>query len=156
MAVFDHRFTVNAPLAAVAAFHSDTPALRRLTPPPVIIQFHHIDPLGEGAVAEFTLWLGPLPNRCVSLHTDYEPMHGFTDSMVRGPMAHCVHRHSFVAVGPDRTEVVDHMEYAYLPGLRGLRGRLLMSPLSLPILFAFRSWVTRRAVERAAGAQPAR
>ncbi len=149
MATYAHRFVVRAPLAAVATFHADSHALRRLTPPPVFVQFHQVGPLSEGSVAEFTLWLGPLPIYWVARHTHFDPLRGFTDNMVRGPLAHCVHRHDFVPLGPELTAVEDHMDYAYLPGLRGLRGRLLMSPFSLPILFAFRSFVTRRTVERA-------
>ena len=156
MPVFDHRFTVRAPLAAVAAFHHDTSALRRLTPPPMIAQLHRFDPLGEGAVAEFTLWLGPLPIRWVAIHTDVDLQGGFTDTMARGPMTRCVHRHAFVSVAADRTDVTDHIEYDYQPGLRGLVGRLLMSPPGLAFLFAYRVWATRRAVEQTAKPAPAR
>ena len=147
MAVYQHRVVVKAPLADVAAFHSDSHTIRRLTP--TFVTFHHVDPMAEGSVVEFTMWLGPLPIRWASLHSDVDPQHGFTDSQVRGPLEHCVHRHEFVPLGPELTAVEDHMDYGYLPGWRGLRGRLLMSPLSLPILFAYRSFVTRRAVERA-------
>ena len=55
---FEHCFEVNAPLEAVAEFHRDARALRRLTPPPMWAQFHRVEPLGEGSKAEFTLWLG--------------------------------------------------------------------------------------------------
>jgi ligand-binding SRPBCC domain-containing protein len=143
-----HRFVVRAPLADVAAFHSSSLALRRLTPPPVFVQFQRVDPLGEGSLSEFTLWFGLLPIRWASRHSEVDPLHGFTDTMVRGPLDHCVHRHRFEAVDATHTAVIDDMDYAYRPGLRGWRGWLLFSPLSLPILFAYRAWATRRAVER--------
>ncbi len=63
---FDYQFTVPAPLAAVAAFHHDARILPRLTPPPMRVQLHRVDPLGEGALADFTLWFGPLPVRWVA------------------------------------------------------------------------------------------
>lgn len=44
MPVFDFQFTVRAPLTAVRDFHRDTSALRRLTPPPTIVQLHAIEP----------------------------------------------------------------------------------------------------------------
>jgi ligand-binding SRPBCC domain-containing protein len=150
MHTFDHRFTVRAPLAAVAEFHGDTRALRALTPPPMFVQLHHFDPLAEGAVAEFTLWLGVLPIRWVAVHTDVDKQRGFTDTMARGPMAHWVHRHTFASTSPNRTDVTDHIEYEYKPGLAGLVGRLLMSRPGLAFLFAYRGWATRRAVERRA------
>ena len=40
MPVFDYSFTVPASLAAVRDFHRDTSALKRLTPPPTIVQLH--------------------------------------------------------------------------------------------------------------------
>ena len=43
--VFDFQFTVEAPLQAVATFHSDTRALKDLTPPPIITQIHRVEPL---------------------------------------------------------------------------------------------------------------
>ncbi len=156
MPVFDHRFTVRAPLAAVAEFHHDTRSLRRLTPPPMIVQLHRVDPLAEGAVAEFTLWLGLLPIRWVAVHTDVDPERGFTDTMARGPMAHWVHRHAFVPISADRTDVTDHIEYDYKSGLSGLVGRLLMSQPGLAFLFAYRGWATRQAVEQMAKPAPTR
>ena len=51
MPVFDYSFTVDAPLEAVQDFHHDTSALKKLTPPPTIVQLHSIEPLGEGSVS---------------------------------------------------------------------------------------------------------
>jgi ligand-binding SRPBCC domain-containing protein len=148
MHVYEHRFVVNAPLAAVSAFHSSTLALRKLTPPPVFVQFHHIDPLGEGSISAFTLWFGPLPIPWTSQHSDVDPLRGFTDTMIRGPFARSFHRHGFEAIDATHTAVTDHLEYEYRPGLRGWLGWLLYSPLSLPILFAYRAWATKRGAER--------
>ena len=44
MPVFDFQFAVHAPLAAVQEFHHDTSALKRLTPPPTIVQLHERSP----------------------------------------------------------------------------------------------------------------
>lgn len=46
MPVLNDRFRVNSSLEAVASFHSDTRALRRLSPPPIIVQFHNIETNG--------------------------------------------------------------------------------------------------------------
>ena len=66
MPVFDFTFSVRAPLQAVAAFHHDTRALKRLTPPPVFVQIHSMEPLAEGSRSEFSMWFGPVPLRWVA------------------------------------------------------------------------------------------
>ena len=47
---FKHEFQVDAPVEKVAEFHSSTLALKRLTPPPMFVQFNQIEPLGEAHV----------------------------------------------------------------------------------------------------------
>ena len=82
MPVFDYKFTVQASLQAVRDFHGDTSALKRLTPPPTIVQLHDIEPLAEGSISKFTLWFGPLPLRWVAIRvSDF----GFTDIQSEGP-----------------------------------------------------------------------
>jgi ligand-binding SRPBCC domain-containing protein len=143
---FSRRFRVNAPLSKVSAFHHDSRALRDLTPPPVFVQFHNVEPLGEGSLADFTLWLGPLPVRWAARHTEVDPRRGFTDTQERGPFKSWVHRHSFEVVDDRQTDVIDTIEAQ--PGdhpLWGLVSRLMW--LNLPVLFAYRAWKTRRACE---------
>lgn len=137
MGQYKHRFTVNAPLTVVAEFHRDSRALRLLTPPPVWVQFHSVEPLAEGSVADFTMWLGPLPVRWTAVHTQVTP-HGFSDTQKRGPFRAWQHRHSFRELGDGRTEVMDEVEAE--PG--NLISRFMW--LNLPILFAYRGWQTRR------------
>ena len=81
MPEFRHSFTVDAPLAAVRAFHHDTGVLRQLTPLPIIARVHAFEPLADGSQAEFTLWFGPLPLRWQAVHSDVGP-NGFTDTQV--------------------------------------------------------------------------
>lgn len=77
MPTFTYTFVVNAPLTAVAAFHHDTRILKKLTPPPIFVQIHRYEPLGDGSEAEFTLWFGPLPVRWLAVHLEVGE-HGFT------------------------------------------------------------------------------
>lgn len=146
MPLFSTSFTVNAPLDAVAAFHDDTRALKILNPPGIFVQLHRVDPLGEGSVSEFTLWMGPLPIRWRAVHSDVG-LHGFTDTQESGPLAYWKHIHSFVAVDANTTRVSEHIEYRYAPGLKGLFSRLLFGKPGLAFLFAWRAFATRRAVE---------
>ncbi|MGB6421453.1 MAG: hypothetical protein WBF05_06405, partial [Anaerolineales bacterium] len=77
---YSHRFQVQASLEAVAEFHRDSRALKQLTPPPLFISFNNVESLAEGSVADFIMWLGPLPIHWVATHSEVDPMQGFTDS----------------------------------------------------------------------------
>jgi ligand-binding SRPBCC domain-containing protein len=143
MPTFDYSFIVDAPLEAVAAFHQDTRVLRRLTP--AYVKIHRFDPLADGAVAEFTVWFGPIPITWRALHRDVGP-HGFTDIQDRGPLASWVHTHRFEAVTASSTRVSEHILYDYESGWKGIVGRLFFGPLALRALFTYRAWRTRQGV----------
>lgn len=144
---FTHRFYVRASLERVVAFHSDSRALKILTPPPVMVQFHEVQPLGEGSIADFTLWLGPLPVRWVAVHSELRDGHGFVDTQTTGPYKFWQHRHSFRVSSEDRIEIVDEIQATPSDHLLlGLVSRLMW--LSLGFLFAYRARVTRRHLER--------
>lgn len=152
---FNYHFTVPAPLAAVAAFHHDARVLPRLTPPPIRVQLHRVDPLGEGALADFTLWFGPLPVRWVALHTAVDPLHGFTDIQQSGPLEFWRHTHCFEALDAATTRVSEHVDFQHHPGWRGWLSRLLYNPFALKALFAYRRWATRRGLRVARPLSPA-
>lgn len=147
MPTFDYQFSVRASLAAVRDFHSDTAALKRLTPPPTIVQLHEIEPLAEGSVSRFTLWVGPLPLRWTAVHRDVGAQ-GFTDVQVEGPARRWEHTHTFVELGDGLTEIREHIEYEHRRGPWGLATRLLFSQPNLRLMFAYRKFVTRRDLQR--------
>ncbi len=145
---FFYQFEVGAPQSAVAEFHRDTRALRRLTPPPVWVQFHQLEPLAEGSVAEFTLWFGPFPVRWRAVHTQVDSLRGFTDTMVKGPLRFWKHSHTFKATDPQKTLIREEIEFEYPRGAAGWWTRLVYSPLALRLLFFYRSMITRWILER--------
>jgi ligand-binding SRPBCC domain-containing protein len=49
---YQHSFTEKAPLSTVAAFHSDTRALRDLTPPPMTVKSNNVESLTEGSMKD--------------------------------------------------------------------------------------------------------
>lgn len=147
MSTFDYKFTVDAPLEAVRAFHHDTDILKILTPPPIFAQIHHFDPMADGAIAEFTLWFGPIPVRWKAVHSNVGP-HGFTDTQVKGPLKSWQHTHRFTAVSPTVTQVHEHIEYDHHSGLRGLFSRLLFAKPGLYGLFTARKFITRFHVKK--------
>ena len=146
MPVFDHSFTLEASLEAVAAFHHSTWVLKQLTPPPVFVQLQTVEPLGEGSRAAFTLWFGPFPIHWVAIHSMVDRLHGFTDTQEKGPLAAWQHTHRFEAISDRTTRVSDHVVYTYSHGAAGLLNRLLFNPLALRMMFAYRAWATRRGV----------
>lgn len=141
MKTYQHTFTVKAPLAAVADFHKDTRALRLLTPPPMVVQFNRVEPLSEGSLADFTMWLGPLPVRWTAVHSDVTEQNGFVDTQQKGPFRYWRHHHQFRAVDEQTTEVIDTIEAEY----GDLISRFMW--VNLPVLFAYRAWRTKNSLE---------
>lgn len=146
MTTFDLRFRVAAPIERVAAFHQDARALPRLTPPPIFVQLHRVDPLANGSCVDMTMWFGPIPVRWVALHDQVDAVAGFRDTAVRSPLQTWVHTHAFAVVSPQVTEIHEHIDYVHHDGWRGLLARVLFNPFGLWFLFAYRRWVTQRAL----------
>ena len=150
MPVFDYSFTVAAPLSAVRDFHRDTRALKLLTPPPTIVRLHSVEPLAEGSVSRFTLWVGPVPLRWKAVHRDVTD-HGFTDVQAEGPAARWEHTHTFVPLADGRTEIREHIEFEHKRGAMGLVTRVLFARPNLRSMFFYRSLVTRWHLRRGRG-----
>jgi ligand-binding SRPBCC domain-containing protein len=147
MHVFENAFLVLAPLSAVAAFHQDPAALKRLSPPLVRTQIHSTQPIAEGSRTEFTLWFGPFPVRWLAVHSQVDPLHGFTDKQEKGPLAYWQHTHSFDPIDARTTRVRDQIQYAYpTSGWPGIYTRVLFNPVALRLLFAHRARVTQKSV----------
>ncbi len=154
MPVFDSRFRVEAPVVVVSAFHFEPGILKQLTPPLMIMQVHQFEPVAEGSLAEFTMWMGPIPVRWKAVHSDVSPA-GFTDTQIAGPMKSWVHTHRFLPLDDGATEVHDHIEFEHHRGLRGIWSRLLFPRPGLKLLFAIRRHITRREVRRLLTPPPA-
>jgi ligand-binding SRPBCC domain-containing protein len=144
---YAHRFTVKAPVEAVAEFHRHANALKAITPPPIIMQLHSVpQSLAEGDRMAFTLWMGPLPIRWEA-QIEGVTASSFVDRQMSGPFGSWAHTHTFVALDAGRTEVRDEIEAE--PG-RGVFGRVISTLMwiGMPVLFAFRGWKTRRLLEK--------
>lgn len=142
---FTHSFIVDAPLEKVRAFHGDTAALKKLSPPLMFVQLHDVEPLAEGSTADFTLWFGPLPIRWQAIHHNVTNF-GFTDVQARGPAKLWRHTHTFTPISAGQTRVDDVVEFEHHEGWRGLLTRFFFSRLNLLVLFTFRKWRTRRGI----------
>jgi len=143
MKTYTHRFTIAAPLAAVADFHRRPASMGQITPPPIIARVHSAPAIfSEGDEMSFTLWMGPLPLRWRAQFAEVGP-NGFIDRQIAGPFQRWEHRHSFRALDAGHTEVEDSItaEFKRHPFWR-LVGMGMW--LGMPLLFAFRGWKTRR------------
>jgi ligand-binding SRPBCC domain-containing protein len=143
---FRSSFRVAAPQEAVSAFHQDPKVLGWLTPFPIVLRFHHVQPVEEGSVFKFTIWLAILPVPWVARHQEIAFPDGFVDEQIKGPFKHWVHHHRFVEIDEGHTEVVDEIEASFRPHLLwGPVGVFMW--LTLPLLFVYRAWKTRRLLE---------
>jgi ligand-binding SRPBCC domain-containing protein len=138
---FQRSFKVDAPISLVANFHADPRALQRLTPPPILMRPGRMEPLTEGSISEFVMWLGPFPVRWVARHSSVSQA-GFTDEQLEGPFKRWVHHHRYEALAPDQSLVTDDISAELSDRLLArLLGAVMW--LGLPILFAYRAWRTR-------------
>jgi len=145
MKIYTHRTRIKATIEQVEEFHRDSRALSRLSPPLMFVRFNKVEPLGEASIVDFVMWLGPLPIHWVAVHSGVSPS-GFTDTQKVGPFKFWKHTHHFVAIEENLSEVVDEI-YAELGDhpFWGVVSRVMW--INLPILFAYRGWITRRSLE---------
>jgi ligand-binding SRPBCC domain-containing protein len=143
---YRHQFRVQAPLTAVAEFHTQSASMGAITPPPIIVRVTRAPArVREGDEMAFTMWLGPVPLKWVA-HIDNLSGRGFSDRQVNGPFQDWTHRRTFAALSEATTEVRDEVQAR-------LRKHVLWGPLGLamwlglPLLFAYRSRQTRRLLE---------
>jgi ligand-binding SRPBCC domain-containing protein len=140
---YQHRFEVNAPLNKVAEFHSQSQSMADITPPPVKVHVHQAPAqLVEGDEMDVTLRVGPISINWLARIEDVSP-NGFIDRQLKGPFRRWTHRHTFESINPEKTAVVDEIEFSLrLHPWWGLVG--LGMSLTLPLLFAYRGWRTRQ------------
>lgn len=106
------------PIKDVFDFFADVANLQRITPPE--LKFTIVTPLPilmqTGTTIDFSLSLLGIPFEWKTEISVWEPPHQFVDRQIKGPYAEWVHRHTFRAIGADRTVVEDDVTYS-LPSL---------------------------------------
>ena len=120
MPTFTKRTRINAPAAAVFAWHARPGAFERLTPP-----WERVQPLEssggieDGARRCFRVRVGPAWVRWVAEHRDYVEGRQFRDVQIEGPFARWEHTHRFEPDGPQACYLEDTVEYALPFGFLG-------------------------------------
>ncbi len=145
---------IKTTLLDIKRFHESSQALASLTPPPIRMTVHRDErrSLTEGEI-EFTLAFGPIPIRWIARHESGPSLDSFADLQVQGPLKYWRHEHIFAAVAGG-VELTDRITLAHRGGFTGTLTRLFFDGLSLRLLFAYRHWRTRRALQSGGGAQP--
>jgi len=121
---------------ALAAWHFAPGAISRLIPPWQRVRVIHNEPLADGSITELQLG-APLGLRWTARHEAVNRSAGFTDRSLRGPFAHWVHRHDFVAVSSDSSTLRDTVDFSPPASLGAITPRgIWTAPLRR--MFAFR------------------
>jgi ligand-binding SRPBCC domain-containing protein len=141
MKIYRHCFTVKAPLDRVATFYGNIKVIKKLTPPPLMVQFHEAQPLAEGSRVDFTIWVGPFPIRWLAIHEAVNLPTSFIDHQVIGPFTTWQHHHQLERVDVNVTKVVDEVSVEF----KGLVSHLMW--IGLPLVFTYRAWITRHLLE---------
>ena len=143
---FRHRFRVRARAAEAADFHRRSASLQAITPPLLLPRVEGAsDRLEAGDRVLLRLGVAPLEIRWLAQIEQARPLE-FADRQLAGPFESWLHRHTFRPLGDGSTEVRDEVRAR-------LRRHPLWGPLglsmwaSLPLLFAYRAWRTRRLLE---------
>lgn len=104
----------------VFAWHEEPGAVERLTPPwEKVEMIERAESLRVGTRVIFSVFMGPLRQRWVAEHTEYDPPRLFTDLQREGPFAYWCHRHRFEPTGAGTTRMIDEIEYELPLGLIG-------------------------------------
>jgi uncharacterized protein len=144
--VFEHCSTFSTTMEQMTEFHDAPDALRKLTPPLLLIQKvrDKRTSLTSGEL-EFVLWFGPFPVRWEARHEPGPTETSFVDRMLRGPLASWEHQHIF-----QQTEqgiaLIDRITFVHKRGIAGVFSRLIFDGIPLQMLFMYRHWRTRRAL----------
>jgi hypothetical protein len=117
MPSFRRELDLEVPIEDAFAWHARPGAFERLVPPFERIRLVSHTPapegssIGVGARVSIAIGRAPLALRWDALHTACEPPRLFVDEQERGPFARWRHEHRFEDQGPQRSRLVDAIEF---------------------------------------------
>jgi ligand-binding SRPBCC domain-containing protein len=147
MMYYKHSFNINSPLSKVVDFHRSSLSLKQITPPPIIVRIHQSPKnFQHGELMDFSMWIGPFPIRWLS-RIENPSNNGFVDIQEKGPFTTWIHKHTFLAITPQTTQVIDEIKYSFKENpFWYLVGKIMA--MNLNFLFSFREWKTKRILMR--------
>ncbi|MFM8393789.1 MAG: SRPBCC family protein [Acidobacteriota bacterium] len=133
---------IPAPPEEVFAWHEQPGAVERLTPPWERVEMvERAESLQVGTRVVFKVVMGPVRQRWVAEHIEYDPPRLFTDIQREGPFAFWRHRHRFERTATNTTRMIDEIEYALPLGFLGELFGGAFTRVKLRRMFDFRHQV---------------
>jgi uncharacterized protein (TIGR01777 family) len=149
MEVLETRSELEVPVETLWAWHERPGAFERLAPPwEQMRMLERKGGLEVGARTAIEMKVGPVPRKFVSEHTVCEPGVRFVDEAKESPFASWKHEHRFKSLGPGKSALEDHVEYALPMGGAGHAVAAGMVKRRLERSFAYRHAVLRQDLAR--------
>ena len=111
MPLFEHTATFPFSRETVWNWHARPGAVRRIMPDWEGIRPVEVGGITDGAVAEFRMKVGIVPQRWVAKHYDFVEGEQFCDNMVKGPFGRWNHVHKFVDGGENEMTIDDKIDW---------------------------------------------
>ena len=111
MPIFEHSATFPFSREAVWNWHARPGAVRRIMPDWEGIRPVEVGGITDGAVTEFRMKIGIVPQRWVAKHHSYIEGEQFCDDSVKGPFARWNHVHKFVDGGDREMTIEDKVDW---------------------------------------------
>ena len=111
MPIFEHNATFPFPRQTVWNWHARPGAVRRIMPDWEGIRPVQVGGITDGAVTEFRMSIGIVPQRWVAKHHSYIEGEQFCDDSIKGPFARWNHVHKFVDGGEQEMTIEDKIDW---------------------------------------------
>jgi ligand-binding SRPBCC domain-containing protein len=145
LATFTYSSVIDAPAAAVFAWHEQPAALAALAPAGLVRISEQDGGLADGGRVMLSIGVGPARVHWVARHYGYLPGRRFCDEQVHGPFAVWRHVHLFDPISPSRTFYRDRVEFAVFRHPVANRVAVALVRPLLRLAFAQRHRIVRRA-----------
>ena len=131
---------LDVPVERAFEFFARAENLEAITPP--LPKFRITSPtpidIRKGALIRYRLRLHGIGVSWLTRIEEWDPPLGFVDRQLKGPYALWHHTHTFEAVGPGRTRMVDLVRYGHRFGFLGTIAEHLLVHRDLARIFDYR------------------
>ena len=131
---------LDVPVERAFEFFARAENLEAITPP--LLKFRITSPtpidIRKGALIRYRLRLHGIGVSWLTRIEEWDPPLGFVDRQLKGPYALWHHTHTFEAVGPGRTRMVDLVRYGHRFGFLGTIAEHLLVHRDLKRIFDYR------------------
>lgn len=127
--ILARSLTLDLPRQTVFNFFADANNLERITPPELNFQIITPQPIEikQNSLLDYKLKLRGFPLTWRTEISVWNPPHSFVDRALKSPYKQWIHRHTFIELGANKTQIDDEVRY-----------RLPLEPLGDAIHFLIR------------------